>query len=98
MSKCPKKNISKEIPTTFWKLSLQDTHYGTGTVTQFVEHLPRKYEFISQYHQNNFFKLLIIIGCWWCTPVILATWEVEIKRTAVGGKPRQIVCKTPSPK
>jgi hypothetical protein len=25
-------------------------------------------------------------GCWWLTPVILATQEAEISRTAVGAK------------
>jgi hypothetical protein len=28
-------------------------------------------------------------------PVILATWEAEIRRTEVQGQPRQIVCETP---
>jgi hypothetical protein len=28
-------------------------------------------------------------------PVILATWEAEIRRTAVQGQPEQIVHKTP---
>jgi hypothetical protein len=32
------------------------------------------------------------------TPVILATWEAEIRRITVRGQPRQIVCKTTSPK
>jgi hypothetical protein len=31
-------------------------------------------------------------------PIILATWEGEIRRMAVGGQPRQIVFKIPSPK
>jgi hypothetical protein len=31
-------------------------------------------------------------------PVILATWEAEIKRITVQGLPRQIVSETPSPK
>jgi hypothetical protein len=31
-------------------------------------------------------------------PVILITWEAEIRRMAVQDQPRKIVCKTPSPK
>jgi hypothetical protein len=31
-------------------------------------------------------------------PIILATWEAEIERIAVGGQPGQIVEETPSPK
>jgi hypothetical protein len=32
-------------------------------------------------------------GHWWLMPVILATQEAEIRRTAVHSHPRQIVCK-----
>jgi hypothetical protein len=32
------------------------------------------------------------------TPVILATWEAEIRRMEVQGQPRQTVYRTPSPK
>jgi hypothetical protein len=35
-------------------------------------------------------------GCWWLTPIILATWKAEIGRTVVSGQPRQVVCETPS--
>jgi hypothetical protein len=34
------------------------------------------------------------LKCLWLTPVILATQEVEIRRTAVRSQPRQIVCET----
>jgi hypothetical protein len=27
-------------------------------------------------------------GCWWLTPVILATWQAEIKRISVQGQPQ----------
>jgi hypothetical protein len=32
--------------------------------------------------------------CQWPTPVILTTWEAEIRRITVGGQPEQIVYKT----
>jgi hypothetical protein len=36
--------------------------------------------------------------CWWLTPVILATWEVEIRKIMLPGQSRQIVPETSSPK
>jgi hypothetical protein len=39
-----------------------------------------------------------VIRYQWFTPVILATWEAEIRRTGVQGEYRQIVLQTPSPK
>jgi hypothetical protein len=35
-------------------------------------------------------------GCWWLTPIILATWEAKIRRNMVQGQSRQIVQETPS--
>jgi hypothetical protein len=40
-------------------------------------------------------KSSIQAGHQWLTPVILATWEAEIRRITVQGQSRQIVCKTP---
>jgi hypothetical protein len=37
-------------------------------------------------------------GCWWLVPVILASWEADIRRIEVRGQPRQIVHETLSPK
>jgi hypothetical protein len=46
----------------------------------------------------NSYKKMVWARYWWFTPVILATWEVEIRRNTVQGQPRQIVHKIPSPK
>jgi hypothetical protein len=35
---------------------------------------------------------------WWLTPIILVTWEAEIRRIAVQSQPRQIVLETLSHK
>jgi hypothetical protein len=37
-------------------------------------------------------------GCWWLTPVIVATQEAEIRKIMVRSQPRQIVSKTLSQK
>jgi hypothetical protein len=41
---------------------------------------------------------MLLTGCRWLTPVILATQEAEIRRISVQGQPRQIVCETLSGK
>jgi hypothetical protein len=40
--------------------------------------------------KNNF-----VDNCWWLTPVILATWEAELRRIKVQGQSRQIIQETP---
>jgi hypothetical protein len=40
-------------------------------------------------------KKAITVGHRWFTPVILATWEAEIRRITVRGHPGQIVQETP---
>jgi hypothetical protein len=37
----------------------------------------------------------VLLGCWWLTPVILATQEAEIRRIVVRRQPRQIVLQDP---
>jgi hypothetical protein len=37
-------------------------------------------------------------GSQWLLPRVLARWEVEIGKTEAPGQPRQVVCKTPTPK
>jgi hypothetical protein len=45
---------------------------------------------------NSSYKVIFsLAGCWWLTPVILATWEAEIRRIAVRGQTRQKVQETP---
>jgi hypothetical protein len=39
-------------------------------------------------------KKYISVRRWWCTPIILATQEAEIRRIKVQSQPRQIVCNT----
>jgi hypothetical protein len=36
-------------------------------------------------------KAHITARCWWLTPVILATWEAEVRRIEVQSQPEQIV-------
>jgi hypothetical protein len=33
-------------------------------------------------------RIQVQAGCQWLTPLILATWEAEIRRTIVQGQPR----------
>jgi hypothetical protein len=40
----------------------------------------------------------ICAGHWWLTPLILATWEAEIRRIEVQGQSGQIDHKNPFPK
>jgi hypothetical protein len=39
-----------------------------------------------------------VTGCWWLTPVILATQKAEIRRVTVQSQLRQIVCEILSQK
>jgi hypothetical protein len=41
------------------------------------------------------FRNGIRAGYWCLMPVIVVTWEAEIRRTKVPGQPRQIVSETP---
>jgi hypothetical protein len=42
------------------------------------------------------FSMMLKVGYQWLMPVILASWEAEIRRIMVQGQLRQIVCKTES--
>jgi hypothetical protein len=50
---------------------------------------------ITIYYSKNYVNA---DGCLWLTPVILASWEAEIRRMQVRSQPQQIVCKTLSQK
>jgi hypothetical protein len=50
---------------------------------------------ITIYYNKNYVNA---DGCLWLTPVILASWEAEIRRMQVRSQPQQIVCKTLSQK
>jgi hypothetical protein len=39
-------------------------------------------------------KLRLIAGCWWLMSVILAAWEVEMRRSSIRDQPGQTVCET----
>jgi hypothetical protein len=43
----------------------------------------------------TFIKKRQLAGCWWLTPVILATWEGEIRRMEVSDQSGKKVCETP---
>jgi hypothetical protein len=36
------------------------------------------------------YQYIVTAGCQWLMPVVLTTWEAEIKRIVVGSQPRQI--------
>jgi hypothetical protein len=45
-----------------------------------------------------YYEVRLSAGCWWLTPVILATLKAEIRRIMVQRQARQIVCETLSEK
>jgi hypothetical protein len=60
---------------------------------------PTESESLGVGHRFHMLKnSLIPAGRQWLMPVILVTWEVDIRRIMVQGQPRQIVLEIPSPK
>jgi hypothetical protein len=55
-------------------------------------------EWILRLMDKGLFKKPVWGRRQWLTPVILPTWEAEIRRIMVWGQPRQIVHETPSSK
>jgi hypothetical protein len=51
---------------------------------------------VAWFSENHKKKNKRTAGRQWFMPIILATWEAEIRRMVVPGQPRQIVCETPS--
>jgi hypothetical protein len=54
--------------------------------------------YLQNSRKSNALKIDKLARDWWLMPVILATWEAEIRRITVGGQPRLIIRGTPSPK
>jgi hypothetical protein len=44
---------------------------------------------------KRFSKIWLYVSVWWLKPVILATWEAEIRRIMAWGQAGQKVLKTP---
>jgi hypothetical protein len=62
-----------------------------------IEHLPSKYEAVSS-NSSIKKKKKKKARHWWLTPVMLANYEVEIRRIMVQVQPEQRVHKISSPK
>jgi hypothetical protein len=74
-----------------WVRHFYNPNYSEGKRT--MSWRPAQANLAGPYVKN---KLQPGIG--WLTPVILATWEIEIRRILVRGQPGQTVQLTPSPK
>jgi hypothetical protein len=46
----------------------------------------------------NNYKYPKAAGHRWLTPIILVTWEADIRRIKIGSQPEQAIQRTPSPK
>jgi hypothetical protein len=65
--------------------------------------LPQKYltlqsKYLHQKSKKVYKTYMLEAGCWWLTPIILATQEAEIRRIEVQSQPGQIVLETLSQK
>jgi hypothetical protein len=47
---------------------------------------------------HNCFKNSVQARCWWLIPIILTTWESEIRKNVVPGQPGQNIHDTPNSK
>jgi hypothetical protein len=65
-----------------------------GENEQIKEHLCMLVGICNHYGKQygSFLKKLQIVGCWWLTPIILATQEADLRRIVAQSQPRQIVC------
>jgi hypothetical protein len=68
---------------------------GTSELYFLVMKLQCRIEAIEGMTKSHRSQSLLERWSWWLRPVLLATWEAEIRRIMVRDQPGQIVRKTP---